>query len=74
MKKKHTLVFPDYEDADTERVSSMANAIRRLGGEVDYVVAEEEDNEATIGYTATDEVHEKIVSAANATGLGWSAR
>lgn len=70
--KKYRLTFPDYEDADYSRVMEMQAKVERLGAKVISTVAEEEDNEATILYTASDDVVAKINTVIEAVDMGWS--
>jgi hypothetical protein len=69
--KKYRLTFPDYEDADYSRVMEMQAKVANLGANLIQTVAEEEDNEATILYTASDDVVAKINTVIEAVGMGW---
>jgi hypothetical protein len=72
MNKKHQATFPDYEDADSHRVQYMASAMYHIGCRQIKVHADENDNEATIFYEASDEMNEKVKEVARKLGLGWS--
>ncbi len=70
--ERYVLTFPDYEDADAERVARMRLRVARLGAEGIFVSASEGDGEAKIIFRATDEVAGMVRDLCARVGMGWA--
>ena len=66
------LEYPDYEDADSGRVSEIRAVVGNLGGVVLAVKASEEDSEARVGFRIPVDRIERLESEAE--DAGWEVR
>lgn len=67
--KRGYLYYPDYEDADSERVDAAVNAMKSAGAVKVVADKDEEDGEATVAFISPTDKYDAVVNAGVENGL-----